>query len=157
MSPDERLKKYVQENDIIDIDVAEALLVSNFDKDKECEEEFDWMNPPVELDDTAFPGSQASYNSDEEDGNNVGSHHGAVTTYAQDNDVVVVGVRPTLKDIPPMQQDILPPSFQEDVAMQLNIRSQTFQGEVSNSVSLSAPKAAPPGPDRTMTGSLWTK
>jgi hypothetical protein len=41
--------------------------------------------------------------------------------------------------------------------MQLNIRSQTFQGEVSNSVSLSAPKAAPPGPDRTMTGTLWTK
>jgi hypothetical protein len=70
---------------------------------------------------------------------------------------VVVGVRPTLKDIPPMQQDILPPSFQEDVAMQLNIHSQTFQGEVSNSVSLAAPKAAPPGPDRTMTGSLWTK
>jgi hypothetical protein len=41
--------------------------------------------------------------------------------------------------------------------MQLNIRSQTFQGEVSNSVILSAPKAAPPGPDRTMTGSIWTK
>jgi hypothetical protein len=27
MSPDERLEKYVQENDIIDIDVADALLV----------------------------------------------------------------------------------------------------------------------------------
>jgi hypothetical protein len=62
-----------------------------------------------------------------------------------------------LQDIPAMQQDILPPSFQEDVAIQLNICSQTFQGEVSNSVSLLAPKAAPSGPNRTMTGSLWTK
>ncbi len=70
---------------------------------------------------------------------------------------MVVGVRPALQDIPAMQQDILPPSIQEDVAMQLNICSQTFQGEVSNSVSLLAPKTAPPGPDRTMTGSLWTK
>jgi hypothetical protein len=157
MSPDERLEKYVQENDIIDIDVAEALLVSDFDEDKECEEEFDQMNPPVELDDTAFPSSQASYDSDKEDDNNVGSHHGAVTTYAQDNNVMVVGVRPTLQDIPAMQQDILPPSIQEDVAMQLNIGSQTFQGEVSNSVSLLAPKAAPSGPDRTMTGYLWIK
>ncbi len=137
--------------------MAEALLVSNFDEDKEYEEEFDRMNPPVELDDTAFPGSQASYDSDKEDDNNVGSHHGAVTTYAEDNDVVVVRVRPTLQDIPAMQQDILPRSIQEDVAMQLNIRSQTFQGEVSNSVSLSAPKAAPPGPNCTMTGSLWTE
>jgi hypothetical protein len=157
MSPDERLEKHVQENDIIDIDVAEALLVSDFDEDKECEEEFHRMNPPVELDDTAFPGSQASYNSDEEDDNNVDSHHGAVRTYAQDNNVMVVGVRSTLQDIPAMQQDILPPSIQEDVAMQLNIRSQTFQGEVSNSVSLSTPKAATPGPNHTMTGSLWTK
>jgi hypothetical protein len=95
MSPDERLKNYVQENDIIDIDVAEALLVLDFDEDKESEEEIDRMNPPVELDDTTFPGSHASYNSNEEDDSNVGSHHGAVTTYAQDNNVVVVGVRPT--------------------------------------------------------------
>jgi hypothetical protein len=154
MSPDERLEKYVQENNIVDIDVDEVLLVSHFDEDKECEEEFDRMNPPMELDDAAFPDSQVY---DEEDDNNVGSHHGAVTTYAQGNNLVVVGVRPTSQDIPAMQQDILPPSFQENVAMQLNIRSQTFQGEVSNSVSLSAPKAAPPGPDRTMTGSLCTK
>ncbi len=64
MSPNKRLEKYVQENDIIDIDVDEALLVSDFDEDKEHEEEFDWMNPPVELDDAAFPGSQDSYDSD---------------------------------------------------------------------------------------------
>jgi hypothetical protein len=122
MSPDERLEKYIQENNIFDIDVDEALLVSNFDEDKECEEEFDRMNPSVELDDAAFPDSQVSYNSDKEDDNNVGSHHGAVTNYAQDNDVMVVEVKPTLQDIPAMQQDIFPPSFQEDVAMQLNIR-----------------------------------
>jgi hypothetical protein len=41
ISPDERLEKYIQENDIIDIDVDEALLVSDFDEDKECDEEFD--------------------------------------------------------------------------------------------------------------------
>jgi hypothetical protein len=40
--------------------------------------------------------------------------------------------------------------------MQPNILPQTFQENVSNFVSLAAPKAAPPGPDRTMTGSLWT-
>ncbi len=39
----------------------------------------------------------------------------------------------------------------------MNILPQTFEGEVSNSVSLAAPKAAPPGPDRTMTGSLWSE
>jgi hypothetical protein len=93
MSPDERLENYVQENDIIDIDVDEALLVSDFDEDKEYEEEFDQMNPPVELDDAAFLGGQASHDSNEDDDNDVGSHHGAVTTYAQDNNVMVVGVR----------------------------------------------------------------
>ncbi len=41
--------------------------------------------------------------------------------------------------------------------MQVNILPQTFQGEVSNSVSLAAPKAAPPGPDCTMTSSLWSE
>jgi hypothetical protein len=40
--------------------------------------------------------------------------------------------------------------------MQVNILPQTFQGKASNSVSLVAPKAAPPGLNRTMTGSLWT-
>jgi hypothetical protein len=37
---------------------------------------------------------------------------------------------------------------------QVNILPQTFQEEVSNSVSLAAPKAAPPGPDCKMMGSL---
>ncbi len=40
--------------------------------------------------------------------------------------------------------------------MQPNILPQTFQEDVSNSVRLAAPKAAPPGPDRTMMGSPWT-
>jgi hypothetical protein len=42
-------------------------------------------------------------------------------------------------------------------ATQVNILPQTFQGEVSNSVSLVAPKAAPPDPNHTMTGSLWSE
>ena len=45
----------------------------------------------------------------------------------------------------------------EVTTTQVNILPQTFQGEVSNSVSLAAPKAAPPGPNRTMTGSLWSE
>jgi hypothetical protein len=40
--------------------------------------------------------------------------------------------------------------------MQPNILPQTFQEDVSNSVSLAPPKVASPGPDCTMTGSLWT-
>jgi hypothetical protein len=64
ISPNEKLEKYVQDNDIIDIDVDESLLVADFDEDKECEEEFDWMNPLVELDDAAFPDIQVSFNSD---------------------------------------------------------------------------------------------
>jgi hypothetical protein len=45
----------------------------------------------------------------------------------------------------------------EVTTTQVNILPQTVEGEVSNSVSLTAPKAAPPGPDRTMTGSLWSE
>jgi hypothetical protein len=60
------------------------------------------MNPPVELDEVTFPDSQVSYDSDKEAENNAGFHHGAGKTEAQDNDVVVVGVRPTFQDIPAM-------------------------------------------------------
>jgi hypothetical protein len=54
ISLDERLEKYVMENDIVDIDVDESVLAADFDEDNECEEEFDWMHPPVELDDATF-------------------------------------------------------------------------------------------------------
>ncbi len=117
------------------------MLAADFDEDDELEEEFDWMHPPVELDNAAFPDITVSFDSDKEYDNKVGYHHGAGKTEAQDDDVILVGVRTASTDIPAMQPNILP---------------QTFQEDVSNSVSLAAPKAAPPGPDRTMTGSLWT-
>ncbi len=141
ISPDDRLEKYVKDNDIVDIDVDESVLAADFDEDNELEEEFDRMHPPMELDDAAFPDISVSFDSDKEYDNKVGYHHGAGKTEAQDNNVILVRVRTASTDIPAMQPNILP---------------QTFQEDVSNSVHLAAPKAAPPGPDRTMTGSLWT-
>jgi hypothetical protein len=141
ISPDDRLKKYVNNNDIVDIDVDKSVLADDFDEDDELEEEFDWMHPPVELDNATFPDITVSFDSDKEYDDKVGYHHGAGKTEAQDDDVTLVGVRTASTDIPAMQPNILP---------------QTVQEDVSNSVRLAAPKAAPPGPDRTMTGSLWT-
>jgi hypothetical protein len=39
LSPDERLEKYVQENDIVDIEFGENVLAAAFDEDDEVEEE----------------------------------------------------------------------------------------------------------------------
>jgi hypothetical protein len=64
ISPDERLKKYVNDNDIVDIDVVESVLAADFDEDDELEEEFDRMHPPVELDNAAFPDITVSFDSD---------------------------------------------------------------------------------------------
>jgi hypothetical protein len=47
ISPDERLKKYVKDNHIVDIDVDESVLAADVDEDEEREEEFDWMHPHV--------------------------------------------------------------------------------------------------------------
>jgi hypothetical protein len=99
------------------------------------------MHPPVEMDNAAFPDITVSFDSDEEYDNKVGYHHGAGKTEARDNNVVLVGVRTASTDTPAMKPNILP---------------QTVEEDVSNSVHLAAPKAAPPGPNCTMTGSLWT-
>jgi hypothetical protein len=142
ISPDERLEKYVKDNDIVDIDVDKSVLAADFDEVNELEEEFDRMHPPVELDNAAFPDVAVSFNSDKEYDYKVGYHDGAGKTKAQDNNVVLVRVRTASTNILAMQPNILPPTFQEDV---------------SSSVSLATPKAAPPGPNCTMTGSLWTE
>jgi hypothetical protein len=60
------------------------------------------------LDNAAFPNIKVSFNSDKEYDNKVGYHHGAGKTEAQDNDVVLVGVRTASTDIPAMQPNILP-------------------------------------------------
>ena len=52
MSSNERLKKYVRENDIVDIELNKSGLAAAFDDDDEDDE---WTHPPVELDNAAFP------------------------------------------------------------------------------------------------------
>ncbi len=77
--------------------------------------------------------------SDEDNDDKVAYVHDAVKANAQEDKVGFVGETSASTDVTTTQVNILHP---------------TFQVEVSNSVSLAAPKAAPPGPDRTMTDSL---
>ncbi len=138
LSPDERLEKYVQENDISDKELDKNGLAAAFDEDDKDEEEYKRMHLPVELDNAPFSDITVSFDSDEDNADKVGYVHGAVEANAQEDDVVFVGGTTASTDV---------------TATQVNILSQTFQGEVSNSVSLVAQKAAPAGPNHTMTGS----
>ncbi len=142
LSLDERLKKYVQKNDFVDIEFDKNGLAAAFDDDDEDDEEYEWTHPPVELDDAAFPDITESFDSDEDNADKVAYVHDAVKANAQEDEVAFVTETTASTEVTTMQVIILP---------------QTFQGEVSNSVSLAAPKAAPPGLDSTMTGSLWSK
>ena len=83
-----------------------------------------------------------SFDSGEDNADKVAYAHDAIKANAQEDKVAFDGETPASTDITTTQVNILP---------------QTFQGEVSNSVSLAAPKAAPPGPDHTMMGCLWSK
>jgi hypothetical protein len=96
----------------------------------------------VELDNAAFPNISGSFDSDEDNADKVAYVHDAVKATAQEDKVAFLTETTASTEVTTMQVNILP---------------QTFHGEVSNSVSLVAPKAAPPGPDHTMTGSLWSK
>ncbi len=142
LSPDERLKNYVTENDIVDIEFDKNVLAAAFDEDNEVEEEYDQTHPLMELEDTAFPDVSESFDSDEDNDDEVGYAHDASKAKAQEDDVVLVEGSTASTEVTVTQVNILP---------------QTFQGEVSNSVSLAAPKAAPPGPDRTITVSQWSE
>jgi hypothetical protein len=106
ISPDDRLEKYANDNDIVDIDVDESVLAADFDEDNELEEEFDQMHPLVELDDAAFPDITVSFDSDKEYDNKVGCHHGAGKTEAQEDNVILVGVRTASTDILAMVREI---------------------------------------------------
>jgi hypothetical protein len=55
LNSDERLKKYVRKNDIVDIELDESGLAAAFDDDDEDDEEYEWTHPSVELDKAAFP------------------------------------------------------------------------------------------------------
>jgi hypothetical protein len=96
----------------------------------------------MELDNSAYPDITLSFDSDEDNADEVGYVHGAVKANAQEDNVVFVGETTASTDV---------------TATQVNILPQTFQWEVFNSVRLVAPKAAPPGPNRTMMGSLWSE
>jgi hypothetical protein len=50
LSLDERLEKYVQENDIVDIKFDKNGLAAAFDDNNENDEEYEGTHPPVELD-----------------------------------------------------------------------------------------------------------
>jgi hypothetical protein len=142
LSLNERLEKYVQESNIVDIEFDKNVLAAAFDEDNEVEEEYERTRPPVELDNTAFPDITVSFDSDEDNADKVGYVHGAGEAKAQEGNVIFC------------QRNN---SF---------YRSHSYAGEHtasniprgdSNSVSLAAPKAASPGPNRTMTGSLWSE
>jgi hypothetical protein len=142
LSPDERLGKYVRENDVVDIEFDKNGLAAVFDDEDEDDEEYERTHPPMELDDTAFPDITLSYDLDEDNDDRIAFIHDAVEANAQEDEVAFVRETTASTGI---------------TAMQVNILPQTLQGEDSNSVSLAAPKAAPPGPDRKMMGYLWSE
>jgi hypothetical protein len=142
LSLDERLKKCVRENDIVDIEFDKNGLAAAFDDDNEDDEEYERMHSPVELENAAFPEITGSFDSNEDNADKVAYVHDAVEANAQEDKTTFVRETAASTEVTIMQVNILP---------------QTFQGKVSNSVSLAAPKAAPPGPDFTMTGSLWSE
>ncbi len=96
----------------------------------------------MELDDAAFPDITGSFDSDEDNADKVAYVNDAVKDNAREDEVAFVTETTASKEVTTTQVNILP---------------QTFQEEVSDSVSLAAPKAAPPGLDCTMTGSLWSE
>jgi hypothetical protein len=112
LSPDERLKKFVKENDIVDIEFDKNMLAAAFDEDDEVEEEYDRMHLPVELDDAAFPDITVSFDSDEDNDEKVGYAHGAGKAKAQVYNVALVGGTTASTDITAMQVNILPQTFQ---------------------------------------------
>jgi hypothetical protein len=61
LSLDERLKKYVRENDIVDIKFDENGLAAAFDDDDKDDEEYERTHPPVDLDNAAFPDITGSF------------------------------------------------------------------------------------------------
>jgi hypothetical protein len=91
LSLDERLEKYVIENDIMYTEFDKNLLAAALDEDDEVEEEYDWMYPPVELDNAAFPDITVSFDLDEDNDDKVGYHHGAGKSKTREDNVVLVG------------------------------------------------------------------
>ncbi len=108
LSLDERLKKYVQENDNVDIEFDKNVLAAAFDEDGEVEEEYEQTHPPVELDNAAFPDITVSFDSDEDNADKVGYIHGAGKAKAQENDVIFVRKTTASTGITATQVNTLP-------------------------------------------------
>ncbi len=111
MSPDKRPEKYVQKNDIVDIEFDKNVLAAAFDEDNEVEEEYERTHPPVELDDAAFPDITVSFDSDEDNADKVGYVHGTGKAKAQEDDVIFVRETTASTDITATQVNILPQLF----------------------------------------------
>ncbi len=75
----------------------------------------------MQLDDAAFPDITASFDSDEDNADEVGYVHSAVKANAQEDDVVFVGETTASTDV---------------TATQVNMLPQTFQQEISNSMAI---------------------
>ena len=127
LSPNERFKKYVQENNIVNIQFDNNGLAAAFDDDNEDDEEYDRTHPPVELDDAAFLDITGSFDSDEDNADKVAHVNDAVKANTQEAKVSFATETT---------------ASTEDTTTQVNILPQTFQGEVSNSVSLVVPKGS---------------
>ncbi len=117
-------------------------LAAAFDDEDQDDEEYDRKHPPVELDDAAFPVITGSFDSDEGNADKVGYVHDAVKYNAQEGKVAFVTETTAYTEVTTTEVNVLP---------------QTAKEDVSNSVSLAAPEAAPPVPDHTMMGYLWSK
>jgi hypothetical protein len=79
----ERLKKYVQENDIVDIKFDKNGLAAAFGDDNEDDEEYERAHPPVELDNAAFLDITGSFDSNEDNSDKVANVNDAVKDIAQ--------------------------------------------------------------------------
>ncbi len=85
LSLDEWLKKYIQENDIVNIKFDENGLAAAFDDVDEDDEENERTQPPVELDNAVFPDINGSFNSDEDNADKVAYFNDAVKDNAQED------------------------------------------------------------------------
>jgi hypothetical protein len=90
LSPDVRLKEYVQENDIVNIEFDKNGLAAAFDDNNEDDEEYARMHPIVELDDAAFLDITGSFDSDEDNADKKAYVNNAVKDNAREDKVAFV-------------------------------------------------------------------
>jgi hypothetical protein len=108
LSPDERLKKYVWENGIVDIEFDKSGLAAAFVDDDEYDEEYEQTHPPMELDNAAFLDIMGSFDSDEDNADKVAYLHDAVKANTKEDKVAFVTETTASTDVTTTQLNILP-------------------------------------------------